>query len=332
MTAPSVIAASEPPQPRRDRTTGLGRVSVGVPVFNGARYLEDCLESLVRQTYHDLEILISDNASTDRTADICRAYCERDDRVRYYRQEQNIGAAANWNFLVHEATGKFFKWAAHDDVCAPDFVARCVGALDALPTAVLAFGQTAFIDSAGNPLYGYDVPVPWSNCEAAFDRLREQLAVPSAAIHHMCTRQYAVMRRDRLLETRLIRSHPASDLVLLVELAILGGFVEVDQSLFFVRLHEGSSLRANDSAVDVARWYDPRSGNHYPLRWNRVFIGYVTAVLNSSLSRRQKVGGMLLIARWLASDDNWRIIGGELRRRALGLVQQCHRFRTVQQR
>jgi glycosyltransferase involved in cell wall biosynthesis len=305
-------------------------VSVGVPVFNGARYLEDCLESLVGQTYRHLEILISDNASTDRTADICRAYCERDERVRYYRQQQNIGAAANWNFLVHKATGKFFKWAAHDDVCAPDLVARCVAALDASPTAVLAFGRTGFIDGGGDPLYGYDVPIPWTNRDAAFDRLREQLAVPTAAIHHMCTRQFAVMRRDRLLETKLIRSHPASDLVLLVELAILGGFFEVDECLFFVRLHEGSSLRANNSAVEVARWYDPRSGNHYPLRWTRVFIGYVTVVLNSSLPRRQKVGGMLLIARWLASDDNWRIIGGELKRRALGSVLRRFRSRAGQ--
>jgi glycosyltransferase involved in cell wall biosynthesis len=330
MSVPSVVGGSELPQPPVDRAAGRVRVSIGVPVFNGARYLEACLDSLVAQTYDDLEILISDNASTDRTADICRAYCERDPRVRYYRQQQNVGAAANYNFLVRQATGEFFKWAAHDDICAPDLVARCVAALDSSPTAVLAFSRTGFIDDAGEPLYGYDVPICWSNHEAAFDRLREQLAVPDAALQHLCTRQFGVLRRDALLHTSLIRSHPASDLVLMLELALLGGLVEVEERLLFVRLHERSSLRANKSATDVARWYDPRSGDRYPLRWTRVFTGYGAAVLGSSLSRREKVDGLLFIARWLIVDENWRIIGGELKRRALGSVPRRYRSRVGQ--
>jgi glycosyltransferase involved in cell wall biosynthesis len=324
----SVTTGTDLPPFRDAGVTGRGRVSIGVPVFNGGRYLEDCLDSLVAQRHDDLEILISDNASTDRTAEICRVYCQRDERVRYYRQDQNIGAAANWNFLVRKATGEFFKWAAYDDVCGPDLVARSVAALQASPSAVLAFGRTGFIDAAGDPLQGYDVPIQWHNHDAALDRLREQLAVPPAAIHNMCTRQFAVMRRERLLETSLIRSHPASDMVLMVELALLGGFVEIDAYLLFVRLHEGSSLRANASAEEVARWYNPQSGNLYPLRWTRVLTGCVTAVLGSSLSRREKLGGLLLIARWFVSDDNWRIIGGELKRRLFGLVQRYHTSRA----
>jgi hypothetical protein len=180
-------------------------------------------------------------------------------------------------------------------------------------------------------LHGYDVPIRWSNHEAAFDRLREQLAIPDAALQHMCTRQFGVLRREALLRTSLIRSHPASDLVLMLELALLGGLVEVEERLFFVRLHEGSSLRANQSATDVARWYDPRSGDRYPLRWTRVLTGYVAAVLGSSLSRRHKVGGLLLIARWLMVDENWRIVGGELKRRLLGLVRRINPSWAVQQ-
>jgi glycosyltransferase involved in cell wall biosynthesis len=330
MNMPSAVTGSEGAQCRISDASGRARVSIGVPVFNGARYLEDCLDSLVAQRYADLEILISDNASTDRTSIICHAYCKRDPRIRYYRQQRNIGAAANYNFLVRQATGEFFKWAAHDDVCTPDFVARCVAALEASPTAVLAFGRAGFIDDGGAPLHGYDVPIRWSNHEAAFDRLREQLAIPGAALQHMCTRQFGVLRRDALLRTSLIRSHPASDLVLMVELALLGGLVEVEERLFFVRLHESSSLRANQSATDVARWYDPRSGDRYPLRWTRVLTGYGAAVLSSSLSRRERVGGLLLIARWLTVDENWRIIGGELKRRLLGLVHQYHPSRAVQ--
>ena len=329
MSGPRVSTAGLPPP--AVESAGWPRVSIGVPVFNGARYLEDCLESLVNQTYQDLEILISDNASTDSTPAICRAYQERDPRIRYHRQPTNIGAAANYNFLVQSSSGELFKWAAHDDVCAPDLVERCVDALDASPTAVLAFGRTGFINEAGEPLHGYDEPIPWKNCEAAFARLREQLAIPRLAIHHMCTRQFGLLRRDQLLRTGLIRSHPASDLVLMLELAVLGTFAQVEADLFFARLHEDSSMRANESATELARWYDPRSGNHYPLKWTRVFTGYASVVLSSSLPRREKVGGMLLIARWLVSDDNWRIIGGELKRRALGSVQRYGRSWAVRQ-
>jgi glycosyltransferase involved in cell wall biosynthesis len=330
MSLPSVVGHDAVPQRGVDRPTRRPRVSIGVPVFNGAEYLEDCLDSLLAQTYGDLEILISDNASNDRTPAICRAYGERDPRIRYYRQRENIGAAANYNFLVRQATGEFFKWAAHDDVCAPDLVARCVAALDDSPTAVLAFGRTGFIDDAGEPLHGYDVPIRWSNHEAAFDRLREQLAIPDAALQHMCTRQFGVLRRDALLRTSLVRSHPASDLVLMLELALLGGLVEVDERLFFVRLHESSSLRANQSATDVARWYDPGSGDGYPLRWTRVLTGYVSAVLSSSLSLREKVGGLLFVTRWLMTDENWRIVGGELKRRLFGFLRRYHPSRAVE--
>jgi glycosyltransferase involved in cell wall biosynthesis len=323
MSGLSNITASGPFSTLVDRAAGQARVSIGVPVFNGARYLADCLESLITQTYGDIEILISDNASTDETPAICRAFCERDDRVRYHRQSTNIGAAANYNFLVRNAGGELFKWAAHDDVCAPEMVAHCVAALDASPTAVLAFARTGFIDDLGDQLHGYDVPIRWSNHDSSFARLREQLEIPQGAIHHMCTRQFGVIRRDQLLRTSLIRSHPASDLVLMLELALLGGFVPVEdhpECLFFARLHDDSSMRSNQSAADLARWYDPRSGGSYPLKWTRVLTGYVSTVLNSSLPRREKIGGLLLIGRWFVSDENWRIIGGELKRRLPGLV------------
>jgi glycosyltransferase involved in cell wall biosynthesis len=323
MRGRSVITATGPSRSLVDGAAGQARVSIGVPVFNGARYLEDCLESLITQTYGDVEILISDNASTDETPAICRAYCERDDRVRYHRHPENIGASANFNFLVGNTRGELFKWAAHDDVCAPDLVARCVAALDASPAAVLAFARTGFIDDSGDQLHGYDVPIRWSNHDTSFARLREQLDIPQGALHHMCTRQFGVIRRDQLLRTSLIRNHVGSDLVMMLELALLGGLVSVEDHpdcLLFVRLHDDSSMGANRPAAELGRWMDPRSGGKYPLKWTRVLTGYVRAVVNSSLSRREKVAGMLLIARWLVSDDNWRIIGGELKRRLPRLV------------
>jgi glycosyltransferase involved in cell wall biosynthesis len=329
MSAANLSATGKEERLRGDASVRQPRVSIGVPVFNGARHLASCLDSLLAQTYDDLEIVVSDNASTDDTAAICRAYSGHDERVRYIRQGRNVGAAANYNLLVRRATGELFKWAAHDDVCSPGLIERCVDALDRSPRDVLAFPRTGFIDDAGQPLSGYEAPITWTNHPSAFDRLREHLAVPPASLHHLCTHQFGLMRRESLLQTGLIRSHPASDLVLLLELALIGGFVPVDEHLFWYRVHAGSSMQANASAADLAQWYDPRAGEQYPLKWTRVFTGYSALILNSALPARHKALGALLMGRWLLSDENWRIIGGELKRRARGSIPDPGRFEDL---
>ncbi len=101
-------------------TTAVAPVSVGMPVFNGERYLEGALESLLGQTYENFELVISDNGSTDRTAAICKSYAARDERVRYLRQEKNRGASWNFNKVYLEANAPFFRWASYDDLCEPD--------------------------------------------------------------------------------------------------------------------------------------------------------------------------------------------------------------------
>src|SRR5262245_31410059 len=114
------------------------RVSIGVPVYNGERYLRECIDSILGQTFRDFELILSDNASTDATRTICEAYATRDPRVRYYRNEQNLGACRNFNRCVELARGDYFLWAAHDDAIAPEYLARCVEALDRDPSVVLS--------------------------------------------------------------------------------------------------------------------------------------------------------------------------------------------------
>ena len=125
------------------------RLSVGIPVYNGHNYLADSIESLLGQSYEDFELIISDNASTDDTADICRRYEKQDSRIRYFRQERNIGGAPNHNFLVEQARGELFKWASDDDLYARDLLKLCVDALDEFPDVVLAHSWTAVIDASG---------------------------------------------------------------------------------------------------------------------------------------------------------------------------------------
>jgi glycosyltransferase involved in cell wall biosynthesis len=217
------------------------RVAIGVPVYNGERHLEACLDSLLAQTYADIEILISDNASTDRTPEICRVYQERDRRVRYHRHPRNIGAAANFNFLPGHTRSELFKWAAHDDFCAPEFVERCVAALDRSPDDVLAFPRTVFVDDAGETVAPYDTDMHWRNDPTAIGRLEDLLGDVEETLLHKCTPQFGVVRRSALERTGLMGAYNSSDLVLLVELALLGGFAELDEYLFFNRDHEGSA-------------------------------------------------------------------------------------------
>ena len=128
---------------------GCPRVTVGVPVFNGESFLAETLDSLLNQTFSDFEIVISDNASTDRTEEICRAYAARDPRIRYYRSDANRGAAWNHNRVFELARGEYFKWNSADDLCAPEFLARCVAALDEDASAIMVCSNVLVSDDYG---------------------------------------------------------------------------------------------------------------------------------------------------------------------------------------
>src|SRR5690348_9253149 len=139
--------------PRRrtaDIPVEMAPLTVGLPVYNGARYLPSALEALVAQTYTDLDIVISDNCSTDETEEICRAFAAGDERIRYIRRAENRGAAWNFNSVATEGDSPYFKWAAADDVLAPTCVERCLEVLEATDDrVVLVYPETKLIDENG---------------------------------------------------------------------------------------------------------------------------------------------------------------------------------------
>ena len=105
-------------------------VSIGMPVYNGEKYIREALDSLLAQTFTDFELIISDNCSGDNTAKICQEYVTKNTRVRCIRQNKNIGASANFEFVLNQAKGKYFMWAAFDDYWLPDFILETVGGLE----------------------------------------------------------------------------------------------------------------------------------------------------------------------------------------------------------
>lgn len=124
-------------------------VSIGLPVFNGENYLEEAIQSILHQTFTYFELIICDNNSSEDIGAICNKYEQQDSRIRYYRNDENVGASRNFNQTFELARGPYFKWAAHDDRLAADFVERCVSVLDRDPDMVLCFSRTQVIDAEG---------------------------------------------------------------------------------------------------------------------------------------------------------------------------------------
>jgi glycosyltransferase involved in cell wall biosynthesis len=129
-------------------------VSIGLPVYNGENFLHEAITSILAQTFQDFELIISDNASTDKTEEICRAFTDQDERIKYSRNRENIGVEKNFYRVFALSSGKYFKWAAHDDLCHPDFLQSCIDVLDRDFTTVLCYPRAVIIDDKGKVIKG----------------------------------------------------------------------------------------------------------------------------------------------------------------------------------
>ncbi len=300
-------------------------VSIGIPVYNGENFLAPTLDAILAQTFDDFEVVIADNASTDRTEAICREYAAKDPRIRYHRQHQNFGAAPNYNDVYHRSRGKYFKWSAHDDLIEPAFLERCVAALDEHQESVVACTMFDSIDSEGThlaegesrPALGAD-DAPARVSAAIFPYIRG--GVSDAAI-------FGLMRRSALDQTRLHGSYTGSDRTLLLELALLGPFFEVPERLFLNRDHPSRSIRIRRRVEDRGHirevWYDTqRAGRIVFPNWRRLreFGG---AIRRAPVSRMDKVRCAGVVARWVVT-WNWKRLINDLR---LGLAMAVNRRR-----
>ncbi len=267
-------------------------ISVGLPVFNGDQYLEEAVRSVLAQTHHELELIISDNGSDDRTQEICESFAKVDPRVRYFRHDSNQGAAFNFNFVLDSARGDYFKWMAHDDVCRSRFLEVCLHALQRDPDAVVAYPSPIDIDSAGAELgpadtgLGLDDPDP-------NERFRRTMARA-----HKCLVVFGLMRTAILQTTCRHGDYPAADRVLIGELALRGKLVEVLEPEFLHREHPQRFSISHKTMADQVRWFDPRraDGRSYPT-WRRL-AEYLKAIARSPLTWRQRLSAFTWMMRW----------------------------------
>jgi glycosyltransferase involved in cell wall biosynthesis len=324
--------------------TNQPRVSIGFPVYNGEKFIRQALDSLLGQTFTDFELIISDNASTDNTEVICREYAQKDKRISYYRQEKNLGAGPNYNQVFELSRGKYFKWAAHDDLCAPEYLAKCVAILDRDPSVVWCHSQTIFIDDDG-------LTIPFDTSKDGFvdkygnlfrkhDRDRDlDSAEPYVRYREIlsatrwCFEIFGLIRTDALKQilqvdryqrTEIMGPYYGSDKVLLAELSLIGRYIEISEPLFFRRCHSnqssaiGSTQKERDSwivlkntAKTVATEKDTpvTTKANKPLQLPARIIclgGYLRPIIRTPLSWRDRFLCLIELIRWLFKLDNWQ--------------------------
>jgi glycosyltransferase involved in cell wall biosynthesis len=277
-------------------------ISVGLPVYNGERYLQESIDSILAQTYTDFELIISDNASTDGTEEICRRYAAGDARVRYHRNQRNIGGGQNHCRVFSLAMGKYFRFAAHDDVCAPQLFAHCLEALELHPEAVLSYPIIVRIDAEGRSI----------------GEIRQQKgAAPEPHVRfedltagdHDCAIIYGLIRSDVLADierkTGLLPPYSQADRTLLGQLSLYGPFVQVVQPLFSKRYHPAMSIGQFPGGRERMAWYRPPDEDPISLPFWQEFLHYLRVIGTAPLSPAERLRCYRRVLRWLSVERGW---------------------------
>ncbi len=301
----------------------MSRVTVGLPVYNGSNYLGTAIESILGQTFSDFDLIISDNASTDATEQICREYANQDRRVRYVRQNTNLGAAGNHNVLVRMSETPYFKWAAHDDVLAPGFLATCVEALDQNPAAVLASPASCYIDEKGLVLpYSAERGGVVDRAGVCWPRLPEEndnLMACDPAVRFeavmlntvMCVEIFGLMRRTALLRTSLQGPFSGADKVVLAQMSLMGPFWLGKERLFYRRSHD-EQFSASSSGAYRAQWFSGRRDSMF-IQQIKLLRAYFSALSMADLTIRQRYSCLRAIVRRAVSrGHHWQRLTGVL--------------------
>lgn len=291
-------------------------VSIGLPVFNGEKYLKEAVDSILAQTFKDFELVISDNASTDRTEQICREYVSKDSRVRYFRNNKNIGAPDNFNRVFELSTGKYFKWASCDDVYSPEYLRKCLAVLEKDPSIILCHSKTGRIDENGKVIGNYDRSATYL---ANSLKPHERFSVFISMINPVWD-LFGLVLRTTLEKTPLQRRFIGSDRNLLVEISLMGRVYEVPEYLFFGREHLGSYTGQFHSKITRTNRNSYRTqldwwgaSNWLVLPHLKNCFEYFRSIRRVPLSNSERILCYYEVLKWFVK-EGWLHIGIELKK------------------
>jgi glycosyltransferase involved in cell wall biosynthesis len=281
-------------------------VSIGMPVYNEERYLEQALQSLLSQSFENFELIISDNASTDRTCEICLTYAAKDPRVRYSRMEINLGASVNFNRVFQLSSSAYFCWASGHDTRHETFIARCVEILEQDASVVLCYPGARWLETDGH--LG---DVLHSHVET---RGLGQIPRYRTVLWRLgyVYQPYGIMRSNALKRTGLMRPNTVgADVVLMAELALLGAFAEVPEPLLCLqRLSDFGS-----STQYVVKTLGPSSERHSGwYLYSKMIYEHFRVVLRHTRGSREKA--VLVLSSILCMLTKYRWMLRELLPRA----------------
>jgi len=268
-------------------------LSIGMPVYNGEDYLPEALDSILNQTLTDFELIISDNGSIDKTPEIIKEYSSKDERINFHRFDRNSGASKNYNYVFRQSKGKYFKWAAHDDICAPTYMEKCIETLNKNESVILCYSLTTKIDNQGEKieLYGDDLNLDDLNPARRFKKYLFRKK-------GLCNPVFGVIRSDVLRKTSLIGNYNGSDIILLGHLSLLGKFYEIPDYLFFRRMHKNASASSNPNPGDLAAWYDPNKKAKMILpNWRR-YYEFIKIILNMNMKYSDQLHCLIVMQKW----------------------------------
>jgi glycosyltransferase involved in cell wall biosynthesis len=296
---------------------GVPRVTVGVPVFNGARYLEETLSGLRAQTLTDLEVVVADNASTDGSLEIAERFAASDDRFHVLTSDRNRGVPWNFNRLVDAARGSAFMWNASDDVARPEHLARCVEALERTPEATIAFSRVVLIDAEGNPVGEMDDDgldflgrAPADRVQLFFDRHVYQVIGFGG-----------VIRTSALRDLGRLPARYGGDLELAVRMALRAPWVQVPEQLYVSRRHDDQTNKVQGGdVIDQVRVYRP--GWKRPLafpQWS-LDAALLRAAASAPVSWPERARAATSVVRaWVV--PNWRLLAFDIKRNVIRVVR-----------
>lgn len=269
-------------------------VSIGLPVFNGEAYLVEALDSLLEQTFRDFELIISDNGSTDSTSIICKSYAERDSRICYIPQERNRGAAWNFNHVFEKSVGRYFMWAAHDDLWHRQYLEKCVAVLEKHREFILCYAATQEITGEGNP--------GKKNSSVKVELASPRASTRFAASWHFPPQviAFSLMRREVLERTGLIGDYSAADQVLVTELSMAGPMYGLSRYLFFYRRHKRQST-ADPFPTMRSRnaWYNPQKTSRLTFPWWSVLKNHMKVITLAPVGMQERLLCYCSLLRWI---------------------------------
>ncbi len=288
-------------------------VTIGLPVFNGEKYLRATLESILSQTYSDFELIICDNASTDTTPFICRDYLARDKRIRYFRNAKNIGGPANFNRVFNLSSSKYFKWAAYDDIHDSTFLKKCVDILDSNPSINLCHSKTGRIDENGKLIGQYDF-----NPKNDWSKLKNQFGDIIFFNNDAWVSLFGLIRVSSLKKTRLFKYHISADRTLLSEISLEGRIYSIPELLFYRREHNEAYTNKNfKSSYEKLNWWNPnKKQSRFILIYWTVLLEYFRVVKHMHLKWSDQVFCYLMIFKWVIK-EGWILLCADLARNFL---------------